>query len=71
MKKVKPSESQVTEAIKSTDTDTISASWLQRKFGIGFNDSRDLFQDMQDWGLINSFGNIKIEQYEKDPMEDL
>jgi len=64
--KLKPSEKVFTEALRTTGTDSISVSWLQRKFNLSFLQSKELFQEMESLGLINRDGLIKIEQYPKD-----
>ena len=66
MSKKLPSENQMYDALKNANTDSISRSWLQRKFSVGFKDSEKLFDQLVDYGYINSNGKIKIEQSPKD-----
>jgi len=65
MKKL-PTDQEMLEALKSTSTDSISPSWVARKFSLGYNDSQEVFGKMQGLDYINANGLIKVDQYPKD-----
>ena len=62
----KPTEREITEELKKTKTDSISPSWIQSCFKLSYHHSKELFIKMQDMGLINHEGVIKIDQYHND-----
>lgn len=47
-------------ALEESGLRKISLSWIQRRFRVGFNMASDIKDKMQEWGLIDDDGYVKV-----------